>query len=169
MKLRLWFLLYCLTAFILPGSGRALGADGPDQGQKPVENRPAWVCVSPGARPAYVGIQGGTAPLTLNACADGSIIAFTGTSGNDFTKILHKNPPPPAVVHPVTAEEPETTLAQATPHALSVQTLLPVGLDKQEDVILAEVPAREQRVEKHPFKPLRLGSYKKVLRNTGSV
>ena len=169
MKLRLCFLLYCLSVFILPFSGRALGADGSGQGRKPAEKRPAWICVSPGARPAYVGIQGGTAPLALNACADGSIVAFTGTSGNDFTKILHKNPPPPAAVHPVTAGESGAVLAQATPHALSVQPLLPVGLDKQEDMTLAEAPVREQQVEKLPFKPLRLGSYKRVLRNNGSV
>ena len=168
MKLRPFFLLYCLSVCTLSASGPVLGATLPDQGTKPVQSRPVWISVSPGARPAYVGIQGGTAPLTLSACADGSIIAFTGASGNDFTKILHKNPPPPEVVHPVTAEEPAATLAQAG-FGVPAQPLLPIGLDKQEDLMLAEIPAPVRHVEKIPFKPLRLGSYKRVLRSSGSV
>jgi hypothetical protein len=60
------------------------------------EGRPAatalpthgWVKVESGSRPAYVGIHGGTAPLSLMHSADGMLIAFTGQTGNDFMQVL---------------------------------------------------------------------------------
>lgn len=47
-----------------------------------------WVKMEPGGRQAYVGIHGGTAPLTLVCSTDGMLFAFTGQTGSDFTQVL---------------------------------------------------------------------------------
>lgn len=47
-----------------------------------------WVKVESGSRQAYVGIHGGTAPLSLMRSTDGVLFAFTGQTGNDFTQVL---------------------------------------------------------------------------------
>lgn len=47
-----------------------------------------WVSLEPGTRPAYVGIHGGTAPITLLRSPEGALFAYTGTTGNDFLQIL---------------------------------------------------------------------------------
>lgn len=47
-----------------------------------------WVSLEPGIRPAYVGIHGGTAPITLLRSPEGALFAYTGTTGNDFLQIL---------------------------------------------------------------------------------
>jgi hypothetical protein len=42
-----------------------------------------------GARPAYMGIHGGTMPVSLLVVADGSsLLGFVGRSGNDFLDVL---------------------------------------------------------------------------------
>lgn len=50
-----------------------------------------WVEMPAGARPAYIGIHGGTVPVSLLTARDGrSMITFVGRTGNDFLRILHK-------------------------------------------------------------------------------
>ena len=53
-----------------------------------------WVIMEPGSRPAYVGIHGGTAPVSLHS-ANGTLFAFTGLTGNDFIHVLQGNAPNP--------------------------------------------------------------------------
>ena len=50
--------------------------------------RGGWVRVDSGSRQAYVGIHGGTAPLSLMCSTDGVLFAFTGQTGNDFMQVL---------------------------------------------------------------------------------
>lgn len=50
-----------------------------------------WVEMPAGARSAYIGINGGTVPVSLLTAGDGrSMITFVGRTGNDFLGILHK-------------------------------------------------------------------------------
>lgn len=43
-----------------------------------------------GARPAYMGIHGGTMPVSLLVSGDGtSLVTFVGRTGNDFLAALH--------------------------------------------------------------------------------
>lgn len=50
-----------------------------------------WQVIDSGTRPAYAGIQGGTAPLTILRSSNGLMFAFTGQTGNDFTLVLRGN------------------------------------------------------------------------------
>ena len=47
-----------------------------------------WIKLESGSRQAYVGIHGGTAPLSLMRSSDGVLFAFTGQTGNDFLHVL---------------------------------------------------------------------------------
>lgn len=47
-----------------------------------------WLHLEPSIRPVYVGIHGGTAPVTLLRGDDGSVYAITGQTGNDFILAL---------------------------------------------------------------------------------
>lgn len=42
-------------------------------------------------RPAYIGIHGGTAPISLLRAPNGLLVAFTGQTGNDFVLTLQNN------------------------------------------------------------------------------
>ena len=47
-----------------------------------------WIKLESGSRQAYVGIHGGTAPLSLMRSSDGVLFAYTGQTGNDFLHVL---------------------------------------------------------------------------------
>jgi hypothetical protein len=48
-----------------------------------------WTIMPAGARPAYMGIHGGTMPVSLLVVADGSsLLGFVGRTGNDFLDVL---------------------------------------------------------------------------------
>lgn len=50
-----------------------------------------WTYMPSGARPAYMGIHGGTMPVSLLASDDGaSLFSFVGLTGNDFMEVLKK-------------------------------------------------------------------------------
>ena len=66
-------------------TGQSLEAEQAAGEAKPRDN---WVKMEPGGRQAYVGIHGGTAPLSLVCSTDGVLFAFTGQTGNDFTHVL---------------------------------------------------------------------------------
>lgn len=51
----------------------------------------AWVVMPAGAKPSYMGIHGGTMPVSLLVSADGaSLFTFVGRTGNDFMEVLQK-------------------------------------------------------------------------------
>lgn len=63
---------------------RPMGPPAPASGS-------GWVDMPAGARPAYIGIHGGTVPVSLLTSKDGqSMITFVGRTGNDFLAMLHK-------------------------------------------------------------------------------
>ena len=50
-----------------------------------------WAFMPAGARPTYMGIHGGTMPVSLLVSDDGSsLLTFVGRTGNDFLELLHK-------------------------------------------------------------------------------
>ncbi|MDR3358560.1 MAG: hypothetical protein LBN96_06890 [Desulfovibrio sp.] len=55
----------------------------------PVADDRGWTIMPAGARPAYMGIHGGTMPVSLLVVADGSsLLGFVGRTGNDFLDVL---------------------------------------------------------------------------------
>jgi|GEM_PF-2812649 hypothetical protein len=57
-------------------------------GDKAEEKTEHWVSLSASSRPAYVGIHGGTAPISLFRNENGELVAMTGQTGNDFSHLL---------------------------------------------------------------------------------
>lgn len=75
-----WLLCSLLLVFCL-GAGRAKAASSSSD----------WVIMPAGARPTFMGIHGGTMPVSLLVAADGSaLISFVGHTGNDFLNMLRR-------------------------------------------------------------------------------
>ncbi len=50
-----------------------------------------WVVMPAGAKQAYIGIHGGTVPVSLLSTSEGtSLVSFVGRTGNDFLELLHR-------------------------------------------------------------------------------
>ncbi len=50
-----------------------------------------WVVMPAGAKQAYIGIHGGTVPVSLLTTIEGtSLVSFVGRTGNDFLELLHR-------------------------------------------------------------------------------
>ena len=47
-----------------------------------------WIHLEATPQAAYVGIHGGTAPITLVRTKNGELVALTGETGSDFTRLL---------------------------------------------------------------------------------
>ncbi len=76
--------MLCLLALLCP----SLCAAGPVAGMEADEG---WVTMPAGARPAYMGIHGGTMPVSLLVSDDGSsLLTFVGRTGNDFLEVLRR-------------------------------------------------------------------------------
>ena len=48
----------------------------------------AWITMPEGNRATFVGIHGGTVPITIFSSKDGKMVALPGNSGKDFLNIL---------------------------------------------------------------------------------
>lgn len=74
-------MLLCFLALLFLGIP-ALASDS-DEG---------WTQMPAGARPTYMGIHGGTMPVSLLVSDDGSaLLTFVGRTGNDFLEVLYKS------------------------------------------------------------------------------
>lgn len=50
-----------------------------------------WTAMPAGARSTYLGIHGGTVPVSLLVSRDGmSLVSFVGQTGNDFLELLRR-------------------------------------------------------------------------------
>lgn len=75
-------ILFCLLLNLLLSS--AFAAEQTNQ-------EAPWVRMPAGARPTYMGIHGGTMPVSLLVSDDGtSLLTFVGRTGNDFLEVLHR-------------------------------------------------------------------------------
>lgn len=55
------------------------------------KNTEQWTVMPAGARPSYMGIHGGTMPVSLLVADDGSsLVSFVGRTGNDFINVIKK-------------------------------------------------------------------------------
>lgn len=78
--------IYCFL-LNLPGVHTAEAAEN----SPPSAGDDTWETMPPGARPAYMGIHGGTMPISLLVSGDGSaLVTFVGRTGNDFLEVLKK-------------------------------------------------------------------------------
>lgn len=69
-----------------------------------------WVNMPAGARVTYIGIHGGTVPVSLLTDKDGtSMVTFVGQTGNDFLRILLRSDTGAPL--PATSMEPAAQLA----------------------------------------------------------
>lgn len=79
---------FAAAVFLLQPFGRATQAasqKAPTQEQKAEE----WTRMPAGGKPAYMGIHGGTMPVSLLVANDGSsLLGFVGRTGNDFLELL---------------------------------------------------------------------------------
>ncbi len=78
-----------------------------DEGSPP----PSWIYMPPNPRAIYIGIHGGTVPVSLLTSRDGThMVAQVGRTGNDFLRILKADPPAngrPAAQAPAAPAEPQ--------------------------------------------------------------
>lgn len=75
-----------------------------------------------GARVTYIGIHGGTVPVSLLTDKDGtSMVTFVGQTGNDFLRILLRTSNNEASLPPTSAE-PAAQLLKLAPPAQSLVT-----------------------------------------------
>ncbi|MDR0827540.1 MAG: hypothetical protein LBN33_06660 [Desulfovibrio sp.] len=120
-----------------------------------------WVRMEEGARPAYVGIHGGTAPLSLLRSSEGAIFALTGNTGNDFSRILRRD-----ATRNGTELTPDVAVATFSP--LPDEDLTPFGLSNPEGVSasMSKTLATETYLpasDLSAIKPLKLKSYIRLL------
>jgi len=81
-----------------------LCAAGPVNG---MEAGGEWMIMPAGARPAYMGIHGGTMPVSLLVSDDGSfLLTFVGRTGNDFLEVLRRTDVHmPSLLNAITARD----------------------------------------------------------------
>lgn len=127
------------------------------------ESDEQWVRLESGARPAYVGIQGGTAPVSLLRATNGSLFVFTGNTGNDFTQVLSTDGSRNGTLLSPGAEQ--VAMASAA-HS----DLQPFGLSNPKDMrSTGKIQPDKAYDNAGDFKPLRLKSYKQVLEYSGGL
>lgn len=80
------FLLAVLLTFILHNQKALAGKSASDASNY---DDTEWITMPAGGRPAYMGIHGGTMPVSLLVSGDGNaLLTFVGRTGNDFLEAL---------------------------------------------------------------------------------
>jgi len=72
-------LLWCCFVMGLPAAAEENGSSSDDEN---------WITMPEGNRATFVGIHGGTVPITIVSSEDGTMLALPGNSGKDFLNIL---------------------------------------------------------------------------------
>jgi len=93
---------------------------------------PQWTQMPAGARATYIGIHGGTVPVSLLTSRDGThMVALVGQTGNDFLRTLKVNPGTKGALPSATPDVPppdgeeadaEAYLAQLPPQTSATPT-----------------------------------------------
>lgn len=79
-----WFQIYAMEE---PAAYKTSPISRPDDITSSQSKK--WVEMPAGAKPSYVGIHGGTMPVSLLVSSDGSsLLGFAGKTGNDFLEVL---------------------------------------------------------------------------------
>lgn len=154
-----FFLFSLAFAALACPTGWAAPEAGQDKGKK---EEVVWGEMPAGAKTTYIGIHGGTVPVSLLTAGDGSpMIALVGLTGSDFLHFLRSKgkmaedppteaPAAPAASGPVLPPAPSSnaTLAQApaapSPEAQTEDlpaTPLPVPSESNATLLLAGSPS----------------------------
>ena len=139
-----WVLVLILT---LAGAG--LAAAAPEQPAPPGlsgEAGDGWVVMPAGARPAYMGIHGGTMPVSLLVAGDGaSLFTFVGRTGNDFLEALRATDMPlPSLLNATVARSRAVTGGAALFAGNATSSLPVIPLTGEGFAALAEKPGALQ-------------------------
>lgn len=132
--------LTCSAAWAAPESA-------PDKGKK---DEVVWGEMPAGARTTYIGIHGGTVPVSLLTAGDGSpMIALVGLTGSDFLNFLRSKgklteEPPLAPPLPASPAPSETPPSAAPPSRSSSAT---------SEAVSPAAPAAEAKAEDLPASP----------------
>ena len=114
MKIRL-FCILCLIFAVGIGFD-ALAAQSSGTPKSNIQPEEPWVIMPAGGKPAFMGIHGGTMPVSLLVYGDGtSLVTFVGRTGNDFLDVLRRT------------DLPVPSLLNATAHNGTAETMLPAG------------------------------------------
>lgn len=91
------------------------------------QNEETWVTMPAGARSAYMGIHGGTMPVSLMVSDDGaSLLTFVGRTGNDFLDILRRTDVPVPSLFNATAQGAACAATEASLSAGASAGSMPV-------------------------------------------
>ncbi|MDR1686324.1 MAG: hypothetical protein LBR82_07800 [Desulfovibrio sp.] len=153
-----------------PGNDKSAAdvGNGHTNGKEHTAADDGWVRMEQGSRPAYVGIHGGTAPLSLLRSPEGDIFALTGNTGNDFSRILRND-----IARNATKLSADAAAATFSP--LQDENLRPFGLSNPPGLIdQAGTPLALESYPAEPdplpaIKPLRLRSYLRALSYRGGL
>ena len=106
LTLACFMCLLCMSA-----SGDALAA------APATDANSGWLLMPAGARPTYMGIHGGTMPVSLLVSDDGqALLSFVGRTGNDFLEVLNRTDAQmPNFPNPLTNGTVETSSAIPAP------------------------------------------------------
>lgn len=121
-------LLCGLCAFLLTPCASAHSAASlvPAVAHRAMGPASPWVNMPAGARVTYIGIHGGTVPVSLLTDKDGtSMVTFVGQTGNDFLRILLRSDSNPDAASMEAAAH--LNLPPATPRNQPAGNPLPVG------------------------------------------
>ena len=105
-----------------------------------------WVVMPAGGRPAYMGIHGGTMPVSLLVAGDGtSLFTFVGRTGNDFLEALRATDMPlPSLLNATVARSRAVTGGAALFAGNATSSLPVIPLTGEGFAALAEKPGSLQ-------------------------
>lgn len=130
------FVLILALAGVLPAGAapEPSGAGGDD----------GWVVMPAGGRPAYMGIHGGTMPVSLLVAGDGaSLFTFVGRTGNDFLEALRSTDMPlPSLLNATVARSRAVTGGAALFAGNATSSLPVIPLTGESFAALAEQPGK---------------------------
>ena len=103
-----------------------------------------WVVMPAGGRPAYMGIHGGTMPVSLLVAGDGaSLFTFVGRTGNDFLEALRATDLPlPSLLNATVARSRAVTGGAALFAGNATSSLPVIPLTAESFAALAEQPGK---------------------------
>lgn len=110
------------------------------------EGDDGWIVMPAGGRPAYMGIHGGTMPVSLLVAGDGaSLFTFVGRTGNDFLEALRATDLPLPSLLNATVARSRAVAGGASLFAGNATSSLPViPLTGESFAALAEEPGKLQ-------------------------
>lgn len=131
-----WLLFLALLAASLSGVAPAWAADDDD----------GWVVMAAGGRPAYMGIHGGTMPVSLLVSGDGaSLFTFVGRTGNDFLEALRATDMPlPSLLNATVARSMAVPGGAALFAGNATSSLPVIALSGENFAALAAEPGKLQ-------------------------